>query len=135
MSVASDAVAYLTAAGAGFGSGTIFAGPLPDTPADCVAVSVTGGEPGSYGMGASLDTPGSEPARLQVLTRATSYSNAEDKARQIHSLLRNLGPLTMTSGKQWFHCEAVAGGPAFLRQDDAARYVLGANYRIEKDAE
>lgn len=109
----------------------LFDGPMPEQPANCVAIAATGGEPGEYTMGDSLSAPGVEFARFQLMVRRTAQATASSDAATYHALLANLGPVTL-SGRLYHHVESLDGEPYTLGQDGNLMWRCVANYQAVK---
>jgi hypothetical protein len=109
----------------------IFEGPLPEAPANCVAVDHYNSQPSDdYEMSPSLTAPGSELEDFQIAVRNTSRATARTKANAIHVLLDNLGPVTL-SGR--VYSQVTSDGPPFcLKQDEGGRWHYVANYHARK---
>lgn len=87
-SPAVDVATLLAALGHATIGTDLFVGTLPSTPDTCIAVYDTGGQNAEYGMGSSVK-PLMEQLTVKLTVRGGTYAVANDKARDIHAVLRN----------------------------------------------
>ena len=132
MSIEADIVTYLDGATSLTAGTDLFQGPLPELPADCVAITHTGGEKGEYTMGPSLSSAGIEMGRFQMAVRRTSRATAFSDANTYYALLANLGPVTLASGKVYQDVESLDGEPYNLGQDSLDNWRVVCNFRCWK---
>lgn len=129
MSVLDDLLSYITSTAGSTGlAGLVFLGRRTDTPADQVAIAETGGMAGEYVF--SSTTAVIERPRVQVTSRATTYSAAHDRIKLVEGILESMGTRLINS--HLFH-GAQAIQPAFLLEyDESNRPVLCQNFEIAK---
>lgn len=98
----------------------------PDTPDCCITVYDTPAVGLVHNMNST--DPMWEWAAVQVRVRATSYSDAWNKIRQISFLLAKRGEDRLTAG--FFEGIFIAGAPSVLPNDQNRRTLLVQNFRI-----
>lgn len=127
-----DLVTYLDTASALVTAGTnLFAGPMPEDPDVCVAVThYASEESDAYVMGASLTAPGYEVESVQLMVRHTARATARTTANTLHALLANLHSTTL-SGRAYFAVED-QGTPYSIGQDQNGRWRFVSNYTARK---
>lgn len=129
--VAEDIVTYLDTASALTPGTDLFRGPMPELPADCVAIAATGpADKPENVMGPSLSFSGVEYSRFQIMVRRTLLATCETDAAAYHALLANLGPVTINA--RLYHNVEADGEPYPLSQDGNERYRYVANYTAVK---
>lgn len=132
MSLLDDLGAYLAAQVGTLTLGTnLYLARLPDTPDTCVAVyEYVGGAPVATMNGAAK--PLVEQPRVQIVTRASSYSTARSLADDIWTALEQVvNDTTLASGDR-YHRIAGLQSPFALERDSHDRIILAQNYEITK---
>ena len=121
---------YLQTSAIGTLGTDIFLSTLPDQPDVAVVVYTYPGEAPASTLGGET-LPAYDLPRIQVVTRATTYSAAATKADTIWRLLTKVTDRTL-SGVRYLRIEAI-NGPAPLRRDDQDRELIFANYQVWRE--
>lgn len=130
MATLEDIGTYLGAQVGSLTLGTnLFLGRLPDEPDTCVALYETGGAEPLPVMGSDAVPPIEQP-RVQVLTRASSYSSARSLADLIFRALEQILNENL-SGTRYHRCAAVQS-PFALERDSHDRVILAQNFQVQK---
>lgn len=127
-----DLVDYLDTNSALVTEGTnLFAGPMPEDPDVCIAVTHYGSQGSdAYVMGASLTAPGYEVEEVQLMVRHTSRATGRSTANTLHALLANLHSTTINA-RSYFAVED-QGPPFTIGQDQNGRWRFVSNYTVKK---
>ena len=126
-----DLVTYLDSATALTAGTDLFAGPMPELPDNCVALTHYNSQRSDdYTMGASLSAPGLEMEDVQLMVRNTSRATARTNADAYHALLANLHSATL-SGRTYYRIDE-EGTPYSIGQDQNGRWRFVANYTVKK---
>jgi hypothetical protein len=132
MAVLDDLGAYLAAQVGSLTLGTnLYLARLPDDPDTCVAVyEYVGGAPLSTMNGAAL--PLVERPRVQVVTRASSYTTGRSLADEIWTALEQIvNDTTLASGDR-YHRVAGLQSPFALERDSHDRIIIAQNFEVSK---
>ncbi len=125
MAIHDDIPPYLTANGLGVFGQAFWWGSMPDEPDDLLTFYETAGPGGLYTkMG-----PAQTEARLQVLSRATSYETAMSRALQVYALLDEMRETLGTPGTS-YHIRALQRPFDVGAQDDPGRTIISCNYAL-----
>ena len=114
------------------GGTNVFAGQLPSTPSTCLAfLGPYGGLPAAWAMSAGVGSGGRpqvERPRVQVLSRAEHYADAEKNAVKVRYALA--GRYNALKNGVTYHQIAEVAEPFFLERDAAGRDVFALNLDI-----
>ena len=123
-SVTDDIATWLADKGIGTKGTSIFRGYLPPTPVDCLGVFASGGS--AADLVGNIDNPS-----VQVLVRASSYTNAETVA---YNVFNNLHGVTETTigNTRYLLIEALQD-PVFVGQNENGHYLFSVNFRIMRE--
>lgn len=127
MSLLTDIGVYLDSQLASLTVGTnLFYGRLPDGPDTCVALIETGGQTPSSTM--VNGKPLVLRPRIQVLTRAKAYADAESLASSVWGALEGLLDDNL-SGTRYYNVTAIQS-PFSLERDSQDRQVMAQNFQV-----
>lgn len=101
---------------------------LPPTPDGAVALFEYPGRPGEYAFGAGGASP--ERPRVQIVSRATTYSAARSALETIYTFLDGKTNVTL-GGTQYLGIFATTA-PAAMERDDTNRELCSCNFEIQK---
>lgn len=114
-----DGVATILAtAGVGTRGTDLFNGQMPQRPANCMAITLTGGYPPL--IHTDVDRP-----TFQVKVRNTSYAAAESKAYAVYNALHNYGG---TSNSVIFLQIQAMQTPTAIGKDENDRFLFSINF-------
>lgn len=106
-------------------TGDCFIETMPQTPDECVVLTVYGGVESDSKLG--YDEPS-----LQVRTRAGADPRvSRARCEAIRAELHGLGQLTLPDGTLLLSCTATQGAPASIGIDSLGRHEHVTNYRLE----
>lgn len=128
--MADDVADYLETLTVGTVGTDIFAGHLPDAPANCIAVIQSGGEsPEVAGpISGQIEHP-----RLIVRVRNASYASGASKANEVLKALHTAGELSL-GGHRYLYIRAV-GSVNLLGRDHThpARWLFSLDFVVTKE--
>src|SRR6185295_17962759 len=99
---------------------TLFEGPIPELPDDCVVLTIYDGEPGEYVMGGSLEGLDMETVYVNVHVRNALMTTAKRRAKAYYDLLENYNG--SIAGITYHRVYSIDGPPKSLGQDQNARW-------------
>jgi len=111
-----DMVTYLSSGGGWTGGTNLFAGLLPPTPDEAIAIYETGGTAPEHTMGNVAGAGVLERPRVQVISRASTYEVARANAQKAWLLLDKL-PTRTINGVQYYYGQAVQS-PFLMGRDE-----------------
>lgn len=126
--MADDVADYLEAQGIGTVGTDIFIGHMPDSPANCIAVIQSGGEPPEL-VGQINDQI--ERPRLVVRVRNTSYASGAAKANSVLKALHTAGEVSL-NGHRYLFIRAV-GSVNQLGRDHELRSLFSVEFVVIKE--
>lgn len=130
MAILNDLGSYLDTQLASLTLGTnLFLGRLPDNPDSCVALIEYAGQEPLNVMGSDAMPPVEQP-RVQVLSRAANYADAQTLAASVWSALEAVLNETLTSTR-YFRVAAVQSLYP-LERDSHNRVVFVQNFQVVK---
>jgi hypothetical protein len=124
--LADDIAAYMATRSLGTVGTDIFVGEMPDSPNNCVALYQYQGEPPELVGG--LENP-----RLTVRVRNTTYSDGQNKARDVLKALHTLNEQTL-GGRRYLYIKA-AGSISQLGRDRENRALFTVEFIVTKIVE
>ena len=107
----------------------LFLGRLPEDPDTCVAIYEYSGEAPTNTFGTST-LPVMENPRIQVVARASAYSDASDLAVDVWKQLQKVDNETLSSTR-YQRIDSVQS-PFALNRDERERMVMVCNFQVNK---
>lgn len=127
MSLLTDIGAYLDTQLGSLTAGTnLFYGRLPDGPDTCVALIETGGQSPTNTM--VNGKPLVLRPRIQVLTRAKAYADADSLANSVWAALEGILDDSL-SGTRYYNVTAIQS-PFSLERDSQDRQIMAQNFQV-----
>lgn len=123
---------HLATQGVGTLGTTVFAGIAPEAPDVVVVVQEFSPASAIYTMGQAVGSVTMERARVQVMSRALDYVEAESLASRFHKELDGLKNITI-SGVRYHYIQGLQSKPFPLSRDANDRFRFAANYEVMRE--